>query len=151
MLTALSPIHPRFVHFAVALCVVGAFFIALGLIRQRERWISYGQFSLLLGWLGVMAAVVTGLIDQSGAPDEAVIQAVINQHITAGIALLIAVGLALYWPLRNKRLFSEGRALGISGAAAAHRRPGGDRRLAGRETCLSVRCWGEVRRMTHDQ
>jgi uncharacterized membrane protein len=110
MLTALSPIHPRFVHFAVALCVVGAFFIALGLIRHRERWVGYGQLSLLLGWLGVMAAVITGLIDQSGAPDEAAIQAVINQHITAGIALLIAVGLALYWPLRNKRLFSEGRA-----------------------------------------
>ncbi len=30
--------------------------------------------------------------------------AVLNQHITAGIALLIAAGLALYWPLRNKRL-----------------------------------------------
>ena len=60
MLTALAPIHPRFVHFAVALCVVGAFFIALGLIRHRERWIGYGQFSLLLGWLGVMAAVITG-------------------------------------------------------------------------------------------
>ena len=57
-----------------------------------------------------MAAVITGLIDQSGAPDEAAVTAVINQHITAGIALLIAVGLALYWPLRNKRLFSEGRA-----------------------------------------
>ena len=145
MLTALSPIHPRFVHFAIALCVVGAFFIALGLIRHRERWIGYGQLSLLLGWLGVMAAVITGLIDQSGAPDEAAVQAVINQHITAGIALLIAVGLALYWPLRNKRLVQRGpRALGLSGAAAAHRRPGCDRRLAGRETGVPVRCWGEV-------
>jgi uncharacterized membrane protein len=110
MLTALAPFHPRFVHFAIALCVVGAFFIALGLIRQRERWVGYGQLSLLLGWLGVMAAVVTGLIDQSAAPDDAAIKTIINQHITAGIALLIAVGLALYWPLRNKRLFSEGRA-----------------------------------------
>jgi uncharacterized membrane protein len=109
MLTVLAPFHPRFVHFAIALCIVGAFFIALGLIRQRERWVGYGQLSLLLGWLGVMAAVVTGLIDQSAAPDDAAIRAVINQHITAGIALLIAVGLALYWPLRNKRLFSEGR------------------------------------------
>jgi uncharacterized membrane protein len=110
MLTTLAPFHPRLVHFAVALSVVGAVFLALGLIRQRERWIGYGQFSLLLGWLGVMAAVITGLIDQSGAPDDATITAVINQHITAGIALLIAVGLALYWPLRNKRLFAEGRA-----------------------------------------
>ncbi len=110
MLTSLVPFHPRFVHFPIALCLVGAFFIALGLIRHRERWIGYGQISLLLGWLGVMAAVITGLIDQSGAPDDAAIRAIINQHITAGIALLIAVGLALYWPLRNKRLFNAGNA-----------------------------------------
>ncbi len=110
MLTTLAPFHPRFVHFPIALCLVGAIFIALGLIRHRERWVGYGQISLLLGWLGVMAAVITGLIDQSGAPDEARSWPMINQHITAGIALLIAVGLALYWPLRNKRLFSEGRA-----------------------------------------
>jgi len=110
MLTTLAPFHPRFVHFPIALCLVGALFITLGLIRRRERWVGYGQISLLLGWLGVMAAVITGLIDQSRAPDEVAIRALINQHITAGIALLIAVGLALYWPLRNKRLFSEGRA-----------------------------------------
>ena len=110
MLTSLAPFHPRFVHFPIALCLVGALFITFGLIRQRERWVGYGQVSLLLGWLGVMAAVITGLIDQSRAPDEVAIRAIINQHITAGIALLIAVGLALYWPLRNKRLFSEGNA-----------------------------------------
>jgi uncharacterized membrane protein len=108
LLTTLAPFHPRFVHFPIALCLVGAFFIAAGLIRGRERWVGYGQISLLLGWLGVMAAVVTGLIDQSGAPDDAAIRAIINQHITAGIALVMAVGLALYWPLRNKRLFSAG-------------------------------------------
>lgn len=109
MLTSLAPFHPRLVHFPIALCVVGAIFIAFGLLRRRERWIGYGQISLLIGWLGVMVAVVTGLIDQSGAPGDAAVRAVINQHITAGIALLITVGLALYWPLRNKRLFSEGR------------------------------------------
>ena len=99
-----------------------------------------------------MAAVVTGLIDQSGAPDEAVIQAVINQHITAGIALLIAVGLALYWPLRNKRLFSEGRGswgfLALLLLIVALVVIEG---WLGRETCLSVRCWGEVGRMTNDE
>jgi uncharacterized membrane protein len=110
MLDALTPFHPRFVHFPIALSLVGALFLAFGLIRRRERWIGYGQISLLIGWLGVMAAVATGLIDQSAAPDDAAIHAVINQHITAGIALLIAVALALYWPLRNKRLLSEGNA-----------------------------------------
>jgi len=53
-----------------------------------------------------VAAVVTGLIDQAGAPQEPAVIAIINQHITAGIALLIASGLALYWPLRNKKLWT---------------------------------------------
>jgi uncharacterized membrane protein len=110
MTTILAPFHPRVVHFPIALSLVGVLFIALGLIRHRERWIGFGQLSLILGWLGVMAAVVTGLIDQSRAPDDAAVKAVINQHITAGIALLIAVGLALYWPLWNKRLLSDGHA-----------------------------------------
>jgi uncharacterized membrane protein len=110
MIAILTPFHPRVVHFPIALSLVGALLIALGLVRHRERWIGFGQLSLILGWLGVMAAIITGLIDQSRAPDSAAVQAVISQHITVGIALLIAVGLALYWPLRNKRLLSDGRA-----------------------------------------
>jgi uncharacterized membrane protein len=110
MIAILTPFHPRVVHFPIALSLVGALLIALGLVRHRERWIGFGQLSLILGWLGVMAAIITGLTDQSRAPDSAAVQAVISQHITVGIALLIAVGLALYWPLRNKRLLSDGRA-----------------------------------------
>jgi uncharacterized membrane protein len=107
MLEALAPFHPRVVHFPIALSVVGALFIVLGLVRRQDRWTGYGQVSLLLGWLGIMAAIVTGLIDQGAVPQEAGAVAVLNQHITAGIALVIAVGLALYWPLRNKRLWSS--------------------------------------------
>ena len=39
----------------------------------------------------------------------------INSHITVGIALIIVFGLALYWPLKDKKLLSEGasgRAIG---------------------------------------
>ena len=107
MLEALSPFHPRIVHFPIALTIVGAVFLALGALRRQDRWSSYGQISLLLGWVGIMAAVVTGLIDQANAPEDAAVTAVINQHITAGIALVVAVGLALYWPLRNKKLWSS--------------------------------------------
>ncbi len=104
MLEALLPLHPHVVHFPVALTLTGVLFLALGLVRREERWWGYGQISLLLGWLGVLAAVVTGLVDQARAPQDPAVVAVLNQHITAGIALLIAAGLALYWPLRNKRL-----------------------------------------------
>jgi uncharacterized membrane protein len=63
----------------------------------------------LLGWLGVLAAIATGLIDQSRAPDEAVIVATVNQHITVGITLLVLLGLALYWPLQNRSVWTQHR------------------------------------------
>ncbi|MCX6031443.1 MAG: DUF2231 domain-containing protein [Chloroflexi bacterium] len=100
------PLHPRFVHFPIALTLVGAATIAFGLMRRQERWLGYGRISLLLGWLGVLTAVATGLIDQSRAPQTAEVAGAINQHITAGVALLVVVGLALYWPLRDKKLFT---------------------------------------------
>ena len=107
MLEALTPFHPRFVHFPIALCIVGAAFFALGILRRQERWKGYGQISLLLGWLGILVAVVTGLIDQTSAPEDAAVATLINQHITVGIALVIAVGLAIYWPIRSKKLWQS--------------------------------------------
>lgn len=110
MLESLAPFHPRIVHFPIALTITGVLFLGLGVLRHRERWTGYGQISLLLGWLGQLAALVTGLIDQARAPQDAAVVAVINQHISAGVALLALAGLALYWPLRNKRLLTEGLA-----------------------------------------
>ncbi len=118
MLEGLTPFHPRVVHFPIALCIVGALFIAVGALRKQERWSGYGQLSLLLGWLGIMVAVVTGLIDQASAPQAPDVAAVINQHITAGIALLVAVGLALYWPLVNKKLWTTSARWGYFGLLA---------------------------------
>lgn len=109
VLDALVPFHPRVVHFPVALALVGVLFAAVGLLRRRERWFSYGQISLLLAWLGTLIAVMTGLIDQSRAQQDAAVVAVINQHITAGLALAVIIGLVLYWPLRDKRLLTGSR------------------------------------------
>lgn len=110
MLEFLLPLHPRAVHFPIALSLAGVLFAALGLLGRKPNWFAYGQMSLLLGWLGTIAAIITGLFDQSAAPQTPEVLAVIDQHITAGIALLVAVGLALYWPLRNKRLGDAGAA-----------------------------------------
>jgi uncharacterized membrane protein len=105
MLEALVPIHPRFTHFPIALCIVGAASIAYGTLRGQGQWTRYGQTSLYLGWIGILVAIITGLIDQASAPDESAVASLLNQHITAGIALIVAVGLAIYWPIRNKKLW----------------------------------------------
>jgi uncharacterized membrane protein len=112
----LSPFHPRLVHFPIALSLVGVFFILVGSVlsaRPREggpdakSWQGYGRLSLILGWLGVLAAIASGLIDQSRAPDTVQVRQVINQHIGVGLALMVALGLAIYWPIKNKALLSH--------------------------------------------
>jgi uncharacterized membrane protein len=112
----LSPFHPRLVHFPIALALVGVFFIAAGWFLSKRRqpgpanaegWLSYGRLTLILGWLGVLAAGASGLIDQSRAPDTLEVRQVINQHIGAGLALMVVLGLAIYWPIKNKTLMAN--------------------------------------------
>ena len=106
----LFPFHPRFVHFPIALSLVGVVFVAVSLVRREasERWFWAGRLLVFLGWIGALVAGVTGMIDQSRTPDLPVVRDTINMHITVGIALIIVLGLALYWPLKDKKLLSEG-------------------------------------------
>jgi uncharacterized membrane protein len=110
MMDALFPFHPRFVHFPIALSLAGVLFVAIGLARARaaERWLWAGRWLVFLGWIGAVVAGVTGLVDQSRAPDLPAVHETINSHITVGIALIVVFGLALYWPLKNKQLLSGG-------------------------------------------
>jgi uncharacterized membrane protein len=34
------------------------------------------------------------------------VRQIINQHVGAGIALLVVLGFAVYWPIKNKALMS---------------------------------------------
>jgi uncharacterized membrane protein len=106
----LFPFHPRFVHFPIALSLVGVAFVAVSFIRRdgSERLFWAGRLLVFLGWIGALVAGVTGMIDQSRAPDLPVVRDTINMHITVGIALIIVFGLALYWPLKDKKLLTEG-------------------------------------------
>jgi uncharacterized membrane protein len=105
----LFPFHPRFVHFPIALSLVGVAFVVVSFVRGEvgERWFWAGRLLVFLGWIGALVAGVTGMIDQSRAPDLPVVRDTINSHVTVGIALIIVFGLALYWPLKDKKLLSE--------------------------------------------
>ena len=108
----LFPYHPRFVHFPIALSLVGVAFVVVSFIRREgsERWFWASRLLVFLGWIGALVAGVTGMIDQSRVPDLPVVRDTINSHITVGIALIIVFGLALYWPLKDKKLLTEGAA-----------------------------------------
>ena len=49
-----------------------------------------------LGWLGGLAAVLTGLLAQTNLPPAAPYRAVLNWHIGAALAQLVVYGFLLY-------------------------------------------------------
>lgn len=98
----LSPLHPRFVHFPIALLLAGsAAALVYLLYRPRPALATFTWISLLLGWMALFPVVLTGLIDQNQASQEPAVTAVLNPHIAVGFSLLIVYGLLLYERLRS--------------------------------------------------
>ena len=96
------PLHPMFVHFPIALYLLGVL-LSLGYMWRRvPDYERFAYWAFVLSWIGVAVAALAGLVDLGGlAPDDARRDA-INQHITSGVALLIINGLLVYsrfrWP-----------------------------------------------------
>lgn len=104
----LETIHPPVVHFPIALLLLGsgAGLLYLAGVRRAELSILT-WWPLRLGWLGAAAAVLTGLLAQSGLPPRAPYTAVLNGHIGSGLALLGVYAVILYrqwlWQARRHR------------------------------------------------
>lgn len=108
----LAPFHPRFVHFPIALLLAGSAAALLYLVYRRQPSVAvFAWISLLLGWIALFPAVLTGLIDQNQAPQEPAVIAVLNPHIAIGFALLAIYGWLLYERLRNPQALDTPRLL----------------------------------------
>jgi uncharacterized membrane protein len=104
----LDPLHPRFVHFPVALLATGSVIALVYLLGWRRNALpGLAWAMLLLGWLGIFPAMLSGLIDRNRTPDDSAIMAVMNPHIAASFGLLIIYGLLLYERLRNPAVLDQ--------------------------------------------
>ena len=102
----LSLLHPAIVHFPIALLLVGSGGALVYIyVRQRPDLLAFAWWSLILGWIGTGAAVLSGLVAQRGLPPQPEYGAVLNWHIGTGMALIIAYGFLFYrrWLRRPKR------------------------------------------------
>lgn len=109
-MSILEPLHPRSVHFPVALLATGSLLALVYLLGWRRSALPAAVWLMLfLGWLGIFPAVVSGLVDRNTAPDDPAVLAVMNPHIAAGFGLLILYGLLLYERLRDPAVLDQPR------------------------------------------
>lgn len=109
-MSILDPLHPRFVHFPVALLATGSVMALVYLLGWRRPALPVVTWvMILLGWLGIFPAVLSGLIDRNRAPDDPAVVALINPHIATGFGLLIVYGLLLYERLRSPAVLDQPR------------------------------------------
>ena len=103
---SMTTLHPATVHFPIALLILASVAGLLYLYWQpRAELRTLVWWMLPLGWLGVGAAICTGLLAQAGLPPQAPYRSLLNWHISSGLALLILYAGLLYvrWLRRHKR------------------------------------------------
>ncbi len=90
------PLHPRVVHFPIALLLTGTALTFVALWRRDQLWDRSAHGLLALGWLSLLPAALTGLISLDALAIADPRRAAVNSHITFFFATLIVFGLALY-------------------------------------------------------
>lgn len=90
-------LHPSVVHFPIAFLSLGSLAGLLYLHWRATAQLRILTWTpLLLGWIGALVAVFTGLLAQSGLPPTAPYRAVLNLHIYLGFAVTILYAIPLY-------------------------------------------------------
>lgn len=83
----MPPIHPDFVHFAIAFVVVAFGADLLGAVRHRPRVLGFGWACLLLGLGGTAATIFSGLSDMDRAHLNRETHALVELHLRIGIVV----------------------------------------------------------------
>ena len=96
------PLHPMTVRFPIAFYLLGVLFTLIYLWRGEKEVEQFAYWSFILSFIGTIVASVVGLIDQSQLDLNDPRRVMVNNHITASVALLIINGLLIYmrfrWP-----------------------------------------------------
>ena len=110
-----APLHPLFVHFPIALLLVGTLAFLYAEFSASEAWRHTAQAMLLIGWGMGLLAVATGALNFAPIPDNhpAHPTGVIHAVLAFSTEILYALGL---WFQRKPASRRVALALFILGA-----------------------------------
>ena len=97
-------LHPAIVHFPIALISVAAIFAVLSLFRNMDHFKKIAFWNLLIGTMGALVAVLTGLMELKHLVHDEAIHTLLEKHEFTGFAILILsiTGLTWFWIRKNK-------------------------------------------------
>jgi len=99
-------VHPLIVHFPIALLLTAWLLTLGGWLTRRENWHRVATVNLLLGGVGALVAVLTGLRAAATAtPHSMAIHDVMELHERLGISVAWGSGLLLLWRLLRRRMW----------------------------------------------
>jgi uncharacterized membrane protein len=100
-------LHPAIVHFPIALLTVAAFFAVISLVSKKELFKALAFWNLLLGVIGAITAVLTGLMEERTLVHNVAIHKILEKHEMNGILILVLSFTLLTWYLVRKNKFRK--------------------------------------------
>ena len=100
-------LHPAIVHFPIALISVAAIFAVLSLFIYKDLFKKIAFWNLLIGTIGALAAVVTGLMELKHLVHDDAIHIILEKHEFTGFGILILSITLLTWHWIRKNKFGK--------------------------------------------
>ena len=122
----MHPIHPMAVHFPIALLMASVLFDLAATRWRHGSFREAGFYTLILGVLGAILAVLTGAIEEEAAEEAGIPESVLEIHETLGYAtlalfgalLVIRLAVRLRWMRERPALYLTLGLLGVVIVAA---------------------------------
>jgi len=102
----LTLIHPKLVHFTIALFSMSVFFEIAGLLTKKTIWQKAAWLNLVFAGAAVIATVLSGLLAANNVAHNDAAHEIMETHETIGFIVLGVILLLLVW-----RIFLKGKAV----------------------------------------
>lgn len=107
-------LHPRLVHFPIALLLTSVALSWVSLRWKDKELDRAAWYTLVIGLMGTVFTLISGLIAARGVPADSPAMATLNLHKFLGIATLVIFGIQAICHIRSRGVYSPAkRALHI--------------------------------------